>query len=105
MLHVVFILLVFAVCGCAGTRPDLTLAHDIQIPKEWRAGGGNAAFPDFGSAERYVGAYDRGWWIMVQNYAKDINFDDPSPLVMSGWPEEAAGADDGTWPRAIKSRN
>lgn len=90
-----FVILLWALCGCASTRPKLTLAHDIQIPKEWRAGSENAAFPDFGTAERYVGAYDRGWWIMVQNYAKDINFDDPSPLVMSGWPEEAAGGDDG----------
>jgi hypothetical protein len=26
---------------------------------------------------------------------EDIEFDDPSPLVMSGWPEEAAGGADG----------
>jgi hypothetical protein len=90
-----FIVLVFAVCGCASTRPSLSLAHDIQIPKKWSAGSENAGFPDFGVAERYISAYDRGWWIMVQNYVKDINFDDPSPLAMSGWPEESYGGDHG----------
>jgi hypothetical protein len=90
-----FIVLAFVAGGCASTHPSLTLAHNIQIPKEWSAGSEDAGFPDFGVAERYVSAYDRGWWIMVQNYVKDINFDDPSPIVMSGWPEEASGGDDG----------
>jgi hypothetical protein len=73
----------------------LTLAHNIDLPSHWSAGSDDSGFPDFGMAERYVSAYDRGWWIAVQRYVKDINFDDPSPLVMSGWPEEAAGGDDG----------
>jgi hypothetical protein len=91
VLRFAFIVLAFAVCGCASTRPNLTLAHNIQIPKEWSAGSENAFFPDFGVAERYVSAYDRGWWWMVQNYVVDINFDDPSPSAMSGWPEESYG--------------
>lgn len=93
MLRIAFIVLVLAACGCASTRPALSLAHNIQIPKEFSAGSEDPGFPDFGVAERFASAYDRGWWIMVQNYARDINFDDPSPLVMSGWVEEAAGGD------------
>ena len=27
----------------------------------------------------------------MQRYVEDIDFDDPSPLAMSGWPEEAYG--------------
>lgn len=87
--------LALVLSGCASTRPPLTLAHNIQIPKEWSAGSENPGMPDCGTAERYVSAYDRGWWIMVQNFATDINFDDPSPFVMSGWAEEAAGAQAG----------
>ncbi len=91
MLHLALIVLFFGACGCASRRPSLSLAHNIQIPKECSAGSEDAAFPDFGVAERYVSAYDRGWWIGVQRYVEDIDFDDPSPLAMSGWPEEAYG--------------
>ncbi len=91
MIRPASIILALAACGCANTKPSLTLAHNIEIPKEWSAGSEDANFPDFGVAERYVSAYDRGWWIAVQRYAEDISFDDPSPLVMSGWPEEAYG--------------
>ena len=54
MLRFAFIVLTFVACGCATHRLDLTLAHSIQIPKEWRAGSEDAAFPAFGVAERYV---------------------------------------------------
>jgi len=91
MHRLAFIIWALAACGCANTKPSLTLAHSIKIPKEWSAGSEDASFPDFGVAERYVSAYDRGWWIAVQQYAKDINYDDPSPFVMNGWPEESYG--------------
>jgi hypothetical protein len=45
--------------------------------------------------ERYVNAYERGWLIAVQRYAKNIEFDDPSPLQMNGWQEEVVGAESG----------
>jgi hypothetical protein len=41
--------------------------------------------------ERYCNAYERGFRIAVQQYAKDINFDDPNPFIMSGWVEETDG--------------
>jgi len=74
---------------------DTTLAHEIEVPKQWRTGSESPHHPDFGVIQRYVRAYDRGWWIAVERYMEDIEFDDPSPLVMSGWPEEAAGGADG----------
>jgi len=43
------------------------------------------------TVERYVNAYERGFQIAVQRYAKDINFDDPNPFIMSGWVEETDG--------------
>ena len=95
MLRYALIVLVFAVCGCASTRPQLTLAHNVDVPKDFRAGNFSEEHPGYDefncTIERYVDAYERGWLITVQRYAKDINFDDPSPLVMSGWGEEAAG--------------
>ncbi|HTD67456.1 MAG TPA: hypothetical protein VK846_13090 [Candidatus Limnocylindria bacterium] len=91
MRHITFILLALALNGCVRTRPELTLAHHIRLPKEWSAGSNDPVFPDLGMAERYVSAYDRGWWIAVQNYAKDIDFNDPSALMMNGWAEEAYG--------------
>lgn len=81
-------------CGCA-THQALTLAHDVNVPKEFRSGSFSDEHPDYwegnSAVERYVDAYERGWLIAVKRYADDINFDDPSPLVMSGWVEEAAG--------------
>ncbi|HTH45937.1 MAG TPA: hypothetical protein VMB21_00360 [Candidatus Limnocylindria bacterium] len=89
------IFLIVAVCGCASTRPGLTLAHHIEIPKLWSAGGGSASSADPDPAGRYADAYERGWWTMVRRFAQDINYDDPSPLVMGGWIEEAEGGQTG----------
>ena len=99
MLRYVSILVVVAACGCAGPRAGLSLAHNIDVPKEFRAGNFSQEHPGFSEGnstiERYVNAYERGWCIAVDNYAKDIDFSDPSALVMSGWGEEAAGGADG----------
>lgn len=65
------------------------------MPKEYRSGNFSEEHPGFSEGnstiERYANAYERGWLIAVENYAENIDFDDPSPLVMSGWPEEALG--------------
>jgi hypothetical protein len=73
----------------------LTLAHTIDVPAHWRGGSEQPWQPDVGPIHRYIDAYDRGWWTGVERYMKNMDFDDPSPLVMSGWPEEAAGGADG----------
>jgi hypothetical protein len=71
------------------------LAHSIDVPEQWRGGSDQPWQPDIGPIHRYVAAYDRGWWTAVKRYMETIDFDDPSPLVMSGWSEEAAGGADG----------
>ncbi len=85
--------------GCASTRPQLTLAHDIDVPTEYRSGNFSEAHPGYMSGnsaiERYVNAYERGWLIAVQRYAKDIDYEDASPFHMNGWIEEVVGGQTG----------
>jgi len=90
---------VLAALGCASTRPQLTLAHDIDVPAEYRAGNFSDAHPGYMSGnstiERYVNAYERGWLIAVQRYAKDIDYEDSSSFHMNGWMEEVVGGQTG----------
>lgn len=85
--------------GCASTRPQLTLAHDIDVPTEYRSGNFSGEHPGYMSGnstiERYVNAYERGWLIAVQRYAKDIDYEDDSPFHMNGWIEEVVGGQTG----------
>lgn len=45
--------------------------------------------------ERYVNAYERGWLIAIQRYARDINYEDTFPFHMNGWIEEVVGGQTG----------
>jgi hypothetical protein len=95
----VLTILALVACGCVSTRQQLTLAHDIEVPREYRSGNFSKEHPSYmagnSTIERYVDAYERGWLIAVQRYAKNIEFDDPSPLQMNGWQEEVVGAGSG----------
>jgi hypothetical protein len=70
---------------------QLTLAHVINVPKEWRVGADDPGFPDVSPIARYVAGYDIGWWLAVERYRKNIDFDDPSPVIVGGWVDEQAG--------------
>jgi hypothetical protein len=80
--------------GCA-TRDDLTLQHDVNVPKEFRSGNYSDEHSGYdqgnSTVERYVDAYERGWTYCVERFADNINLDDPSLPPGSGWPEEAYG--------------
>lgn len=84
--------------GCA-THQELTLAHKVKVPEEFRAGNFSGNHPGYSegnsTVERYVNAYERGWALAVKRFANDIDFADPSPFVMSGWAEETEGGDSG----------
>jgi hypothetical protein len=99
MLRYLVIFLVFTACGCTSTQQKLTLAHHIDVPMAYRSGNFSPEHPSYmagnSTIERYVNAYERGWLIAVQRYAKNIDFDDPSPLQMNGWQEEVVGAEAG----------
>ena len=89
-------LLAGALClqGCA-THQTLTLAHNVNVPKEFRSGNFSDEHPGYdefnSTIERYVDAYERGWACCVARYASNINLEDPSLPGGSGWPEEAYG--------------
>ncbi len=80
--------------GCA-THQALTLAHEVNVPKEYRSGNFSDEHPgwDEGNStiERYVNAYERGWSYAVQRFTRNIDLDDPSTLPGSGWIEEVDG--------------
>src|SRR6266481_4250203 len=92
-------ILLLTVCGCAHTPPQLTLAHDIRVPKEWRAGATLPVFFIGGTSEieRYISSYDRGWWWCVIHHARDIQFQpECSAYFISGWASETYG-----WPAGV----
>ncbi len=104
MLRNAFIILVLALCGCASTRPELSLAyplaHDVDVPKQYRSGNFSKEHPYYmagdSAIERYVSAYERGWWSCVRKYAHDIKHrDQAADSAGLGWPEEADGWTDG----------
>ena len=80
--------------GCA-MHHALTLAHDVNVPIQFRSGNFSEQHPGFdpgnSTIERYVDAYERGWAYCVRRYADNINFDDPSPVAGIGWIEEVDG--------------
>lgn len=90
------LLLAIPLClqGCA-TRQQLTLAHDVNVPKQYRTGNFSDEHPGYdegnSAVERYVNAYERGWSYAVQRFATNIDLDDPSSLPGSGWIEEVDG--------------
>ena len=94
-------LFVIALCAqsCATHPSELTLAHEVKVPKAFRAGNFSRDHPGYSEGnstiERYVNAYERGWALAVERFANNIDFDDPSPFVMSGWVEETDGGDTG----------
>jgi len=97
--HLCIALFFLCVCGCATKQPALSLAHNVDVPKQYLAGSFSedhpGSSPGNSTIERYINAYERGWVIAVNRYAKDIDFNDPSALAMSGWREEATGGADG----------
>ena len=101
MLRYVVILLIFVAFGCTSTPQKLTLAHSVEVPKKYRSGNFSEDHPGYFTGyndctiARYVDAYECGWLIAVHRYAKNINFDDSSPLQMNGWEEEVIGAETG----------
>ena len=87
-----------AACGCVHTPPQLTLAHEIRVPKEWRGGGSDPFFQHLSDISRYISAYERGWRWCVVHYANDIEFRPAcGDSFISGWAAATYG-----WPAGLE---
>jgi hypothetical protein len=92
MLRFICVISFFAVSGCAHAPRQLTLDHEIQVPKQWRGGASDPDFQDSSDIARYTSAYERGWWLCVVRYARDIDCPpDCSDSFIGGWPAETCG--------------
>ncbi len=97
MLRFASTILALTICGCAHVPLELTLAHDVRVPKEWRGGASDPVFTDSSNIYRYASAYERGWWWCVVSHAKNIEFRPScSDGFISGWPAETYG-----WPAGV----
>jgi len=95
-----WVVLVLLLAGCASHRPELSLAHDVGVPQAHRRGNFSPEHPGYmagnSAIERYVNAYERGWWACVRKYGHDIRYQlQPADAAGLGWPEEADGWSDG----------
>ena len=101
MLRYTIILLFIIAVGCSSTNQELTLAHDVGVPKEYRSGNFSKEHPGYFTGynnctiARYVDSYELGWLTAVQRHAKNIAYEDSSPFHMNGWEEEALGGVNG----------
>jgi len=97
MSRFVSIIFLLVACGCAHAPRELTLAHDIHVPKEWRGGSDGPYFQDSSDIARYTSAYERGWWWCVFRYARDIDCAPAcSDHFISGWAAATYG-----WPAGV----
>lgn len=86
--------------GCVSWQPherQLSLAHEVSVPPTWASGRATPSPPGYSDIEHYIDAYERGWWRVVHEYAKNINYEPPPDFwAISGWPAETAGWDRGS---------
>ncbi len=98
-----FVLLTLLVlsAGCASTPSQLSLAHHISVPAQWNSGKATPGPPLSSDSERYVDAYERGWWACVHEYAKDMDWQIDGFWASSGWPAATFGWSQGTGDAAL----
>jgi hypothetical protein len=91
------VVVVLGLVGCAGISgedPQRLLAHDVAIPKEFRAGMANPHFPS--PAQRYLDAYDGAWWACIGDFAREIDHVVTiGDKAGNGWPAAVTGYWDG----------
>ena len=80
--------------GCSESMQGPTMYHEVQVPPEFRAGRGWAYAPS--DHERYLEAYERGWWGCIEAYGADIDYESTdSDRIGVGWPAAVQGVRDG----------
>ena len=54
-------------------------------------------------AQRYIAAYESGWWAVIRDYVRNIDYDPPCDLwTSSGWPATTYGWERGTGDAIIR---
>lgn len=99
MAHKRIILFLFlflnAFCQIASSE-ELTMKHSIEIPKEYSSGREQEAFEGTSDIERYINAYERTWWAVMNRFAKDIKWHPRhDEFICSGTPAASQGCMDG----------
>ena len=68
---------------------DIT-GHQIIVPKEYAYGREQEAFPGTSPIERYIEAYERTWWKVMNAFVyEDEDWKNHSNFICSGTPAEA----------------
>ena len=90
MRHFLWLTLLISMASCTFSKGDLSLSHQVHVPDEYGAGRMTASDPS--DQERYIHAYEQGWWSCTTNYAGDINYTSTSEdRAWNGWPAAVEG--------------
>lgn len=80
--------------GCARVASGPNMYHEVLVPREFRAGRACAHTPS--NHERYVGAYETGWWACIESHVRDIDYQSTeTDKIGVGWPAAVAGTRQG----------
>ena len=71
------------------------MKHKIIVPAEYANGRNQEAFEGTSDIERYIEAFERKWWAVMNSYAQDINNPKDVGFICSGTPAAAQGCNDG----------
>ena len=98
MLRMVLLSVALVGAGCISRRgQQLSLAHQISVPREWSSGRATPGPAGDSDVQRYIAAYEIGRSQVIHEYAKNIDYDPPSDLwTSSGWPTATYGWERGT---------
>ncbi|MDP3297315.1 MAG: hypothetical protein Q8N09_06965 [Thermodesulfovibrionia bacterium] len=71
------------------------MKHKIIVPDEYANGRNQEAFQGTSDIERYIEAFERKWWAVMNSYAQDINNPKDVGFICSGTPAAVQGCNDG----------
>ena len=74
---------------------ELTMKHKIIVLNEYTNGRNQEAFEGTSDIERYIEAFARKWWAVMNSYAQNINNPKDVGFICSGTPAAVQGCADG----------
>ena len=80
--------------GCAEMSAPVLVHDTVRVPVRFQ--GARGAAGDISDHERYLAAYEDGWWQCLANYLEDIDYHPTeTEKAGNGWPSEWEGRADG----------